>query len=179
MPVLEYISGYILKKFYIECEPGDSRWIRNVSKGSLRIPSDSFKEAISQLEVIFKLSNGCNNIYRGKDFVNYHVNLCNHIDLSVPIKQLFFRVRLFARIRLLNELRKTARIEQTLRRRMAKKAKQRVKRLREKATELRHPRSYRKTKTFKKMKKTKSYSTIVLFVLSSLVRIGTTIISFS
>lgn len=87
-PVLEYIAGYILKRFKIECEPGNSKWIRNVSKGGLRIPSASFTEAVNQLEQVFKLLNGC-NIYRGKDYVNHHISSEEHVNLSLPIKECF------------------------------------------------------------------------------------------
>lgn len=134
-----------------------------MSKGGLRIPSSSFQEAINQLELVFKESNGCKNIYRGKDFVNYHINLSDHVDLSIPVKQVFFRVRLFARIRLLNELRKEAKIEQALQRKQAKKARLRTKRLKKKVTKSRGYGALRKSKKFRKMKKTKSYCSVVLF----------------
>lgn len=77
--VLEYISGYILKRF--KCDPGQSQWINKVSKGGLRLPSNSFQEAINKLELVFKECNGCKGIYRGKDYINYHVNMTDHVDL--------------------------------------------------------------------------------------------------
>lgn len=84
--------------------------------------------------------------------------------ISIPIKQVFFRVGLFARIRLFNELRKEAKIEQALRRKLAKKAKPMTKNLKNKGTKLRPPGDISKTKKFRKMKKTISYSSVVLFL---------------
>lgn len=166
VPVLEYITGYILKKFFVQCAQGESKWIQKVSKGGLRIPNKQFNEAIQQLELVFKQNNGCKNIYRGKDFIQYHVQKATHVDLEVPMKNLFFKIRLFARIKLLNQLREEAKKEKILKRKRAKLAKERARRLRARGQiqNLDHRRTFRNRYT-KKIKKIATYFYVLSFSL--------------
>lgn len=153
-PVLQYVGGYIIKKLFLKDEVGTSKWISYITKGGLRTPSDAFNARIKQLEEVFLKLNGCKTIYHGMDYINYHISNSKHVDTTVKVKRLFFRVRLFARIRLINELRESAKKLKLAESKAARASKAMNQlQLNLKTANMTVTDNTRKTKTFKKMKK--------------------------
>lgn len=105
---LEYVAGYIAKKLkldnYIEKENQKSSytWVDEISRGGLKKPSKEFLDKIIELNNIFNIINKDKLCVR-KDYLKYHVDLSEKINLSNEIKILFFRIRMYFRIRILNK----------------------------------------------------------------------------
>uniref|UniRef100_Q7M4J6 P element homolog (Lu-P1 element) n=1 Tax=Lucilia cuprina TaxID=7375 RepID=Q7M4J6_LUCCU len=102
---LEYISGYIIRKHNLEeyqCRENTFTWVDEVSKGSLKKPSNFFLQKIKSLEVVFYNVNG-REISHRTNLRQHLLNESSYVDLPERIKQFFFRCRIFFRIRNLNK----------------------------------------------------------------------------